>query len=777
MLKRIAGGVVSAVMLAASLGTAGFADNVQNSAVAAAETPNYAEALQKSLFFYECQQAGPLPEWNRVEWRADSTMIDEIPGGWYDAGDHVKFNLPMSYSASMLAWGMYQYPEGLKASGEYQNYVNNLVFVLDYLAACDKGTEAVFQVGNGTIDHTWWGPVELYEYGITDQGSSYEESRAILSASEGCSAVFAEMAAALAAGGCALDGEIDSAKRSDYLSHAENLFALADASRSNDVYNDSNASGFYRSSHFYDDLFYAANWLYMATDDKSYLDKAKSYVPNLDTELGSSDLKYTWGLCWDDVMQGGMLLYAINTGDDFFVNHVEKHVNYWTNNVEKLDGGMRWLTTWGSLRHATAAGFVAAVACDTVLKDSKTQAQVDFYEDQIDYALGVNPDNRSFVVGYGENPPLNAHHRTAHGSWKNDLAIPDNNRHVLYGALVGGPNQDGSYEDDRQNFINNEVATDYNAGFTALLCKMLDVYGGESDPNFPEKEPHDGPEFYVEAEMGASASGVDLKLRMTNHSAWPARIQDNVSYRYYMDLSELIAAGYSASDVVIRVDRDQAVMYSGEGVKPAEIKGPIQYDGNVYYIEVNYPDGRAAMPISEGRNQCELMLALVFPDYGSGWDASNDFSNAELMDAEDPVITKNIPVYVDGKLYYGTEPDGTTANGDSDTAPSPTPKPTEPPTTEPPTTTTPDEPLAPKPTDPPTTGGADEPSRMYGDVNCDGEVNILDVIKLNMNLLGGGKLEDEGIANADVDLDGKPTAADSLTILKYIISLVEKLPL
>ncbi len=781
MLKKITGGIVSAVMLAASLGTAGFADAVQNRTVNAAETPNYAEALQKSLFFYECQQAGPLPEWNRVEWRADSTMIDEIPGGWYDAGDHVKFNLPMAYSASMLAWGLYQYPDGLEKSGEMDNYVNNLEFVLDYLAACDRGTSAVFQVGNGTADHTWWGPVELYEYGMTDQGNSYEAAREILEASDGCSAVFGEMAAALAAGSAALKGKVEQSKLDGYLEHAESLFKLADASKSNDVYNDSNASGFYRSSHFYDDLFYAANWLYIASGDQAYLDKAESYVPNLDTELGSSDLKYTWGMCWDDVMQGGMLLYAINTGEDFFVNHTQKHVNYWTNSVEKLDGGMRWLTTWGSLRHATAAGFIAAVACDTVLKDTKTQAQVDFYEDQIDYALGVNPDNRSFVVGYGENFPLNPHHRTAHGSWKNDLAIPDNNRHILYGALVGGPNQDGSYEDDRQNYINNEVATDYNAGFTALLCKMLDEYGGTSDPSFPAKEAHDGPEFYVEAEGKASAGGVDLKLRFTNHSAWPARVQDNISYRYFMDLSELLAAGYKASDVVIRVDRDQAAMYSGEGVKPAEITGPTQYDGNIYYIEVNYPDGRAAMPISEGRNQCELMLALVFPDYGTGWDATNDFSNEEILGSEDPVIAKNIPVYMDGKLYFGTEPDGTSADGNASAAPT---VPTEPPaTTEPKQTTAPSATTKPattttEPNEPPTqpTSSGGTTAVKYGDVNCDGEVDLLDVLTLNRNLLIGEKLTDEGIVNADVDLDKKPTSVDALNILKFTIGIVKELP-
>ena len=37
---------------------------------------NYAEALQKGIWFYECQQSGDLPAWNRVEWRGDSCLGD-----------------------------------------------------------------------------------------------------------------------------------------------------------------------------------------------------------------------------------------------------------------------------------------------------------------------------------------------------------------------------------------------------------------------------------------------------------------------------------------------------------------------------------------------------------------------------------------------------------------------------------------------------------------------------------------------------------------------------
>lgn len=690
---------------------------------------NYAEALQKAIYFYECQQAGPLPDWNRVEWRDDSTLEDYITGGWYDAGDNAKFNLPMAYSAGMLAWGLYQYPDGLEQTGQMETYVNNLNFVLEYLAACDKGDTVVYQVGIGKEDHTWWGACELVEYGMKDNGVSergYLEGR-------DASAVTGQMAAALAAGSVALKDHIPAATCADYLSHAENLFKMADADRSDAGYNASDAQGFYQSSAFYDDLFYAANWLYIATGESSYLEKAASYIPSLGRELGSDTLKYSWCQCWDDVMQGGMLLYAQNTNDATYIQHVKRHLDYWTKEVQQLDGGFRWLTTWGCLRYAAAAGFIAAVACDTVLADTDTSAYVDFYETQINYMLGDNPDHRSYEVGYGENSPINVHHRTAHGSWKNDLAVPETNRHILYGALVGGPTSAGEYEDARDNYINNEVACDYNAGFTALLCKMTAEYGGTTDAAFPEPEQRDS-ELYVETKLTASSGGVTLSFKYTNHTAWPARCVDNVSYRYYMDLSELLDAGYQANDVVMRVDRDQALMYSD--YQPAQISPVTHYKDNIYYIEVTYPDGRVALPISEGQQQCELMLALVYPDYQSGWNAENDYSNADLLEQiGEYTVTDRIPLYINGTLYSGIEPDGTT------------PTPTEPSTTSP----VPDKTL-------------------LGDANTDNDVTLSDLVLLNRYLLRQGTMSEQGGKNADMNADHQLNVLDSIYLRRYLLA-------
>ena len=67
--------------------------------VEAAGNYNYGDALAKSLLFYQLQESGKLSEetLSRTNWRADSGLNDgadnglDLTGGWYDAGDNVKF--------------------------------------------------------------------------------------------------------------------------------------------------------------------------------------------------------------------------------------------------------------------------------------------------------------------------------------------------------------------------------------------------------------------------------------------------------------------------------------------------------------------------------------------------------------------------------------------------------------------------------------------------------------------------------------------------------------
>ncbi|MBR1898275.1 MAG: dockerin type I repeat-containing protein, partial [Oscillospiraceae bacterium] len=73
-------------------------------------------------------------------------------------------------------------------------------------------------------------------------------------------------------------------------------------------------------------------------------------------------------------------------------------------------------------------------------------------------------------------------------------------------------------------------------------------------------------------------------------------------------------------------------------------------------------------------------------------------------------------------------------------------------------------------------GTAEEPKREIGDVTGDGEIGLVDVIKINRNLLGLDSLTQQQITAADAYHDGTVNSTDSLTILRYCVSLVEELP-
>ena len=50
----------------------------------------------------------------------------------------------------------------------------------------------------------------------------------------------------------------------------------------------------------------------------------------------------------------------------------------------------------------------------------------------------------------------------------------------MYGALVGGPNNQDVYTDKRSDYVSNEVACDYNAGFTSLIAGLYQMHHVET---------------------------------------------------------------------------------------------------------------------------------------------------------------------------------------------------------------------------------------------------------------------------------------------------------
>ena len=65
----------------------------------------------------------------------------------------------------------------------------------------------------------------------------------------------------------------------------------------------------------------------------------------------------------------------------------------------------------------------------------------------------------------------------------------------------------------------------------------------------------------------------------------------------------------------------------------------------------------------------------------------------------------------------------------------------------------------------------------YGDVNCDGRVDISDAVLLNKAVAGAVKLSTaQQILNSDCDANGETGSNDALVLLKFLVSLVKQLP-
>jgi endoglucanase len=707
---------IIAIMLTVST-LATFAPQAQT---LAASSYNYGEALQKAIMFYEFQRSGVLPDDQRDNWRGDSGLKDgsdvglDLTGGWYDAGDHVKFNLPMSYTSTMLAWSLYEDKDAYQKSGQTKYIMDNIKWANDYFMKCHPSPNVYYyQVGDGGIDHGWWGPAEVMQMARP----SYK-----VDSSNPGTAVSAETAASLAAAAVVFK-DSDPTYAEKCLKHAKELFTFADATRSDTGYQKA-AAGFYTSGAFWDELSWAAVWIYLATNDSTYLDKAESFVTNWGKEQQTNDISYKWGQCWDDVHYGAELLLARITDKPIYKESIEKHLDYWTTGINGqrityTAKGLAWLTQWGSLRHSTTTAFIAGVYADWQgCTPSKVSIYKDFLKSQIDYALGST--GRSFVVGFGENSPQHPHHRTAHSSWTDQQTSPSYHRHTIYGALAGGPDSSDGYTDKIDNFVNNEIACDYNAGFVGALVKMYKQYGGDPIANFKAIENKTNDEVIIKAGVNSSGSNyTEIKAVVYNQTGWPARVTDKLSFKYFMDLSEIVAAKIDPLSLVTNVNY-------AEGKITASKILPWDASKNIYYVNIDlageniYPGGQSAC-------RREVQFRISAPQGTSFWNSSNDFSFQDIPLGSTVDIVKNIPVYDNGIKIFGNE--------------------------------------APK---------GIEQDVLYGDVNNDKSIDALDLVALKMYLLNTSFIIDNKAA--DTFQDGNVDALDAATLKKYLLGTISKLP-
>ncbi|MCH2132480.1 MAG: glycoside hydrolase family 9 protein [Phycisphaerales bacterium] len=617
---------------------------------------NYGEALQKALTFYAAQRSGDLPDDYVLDWRGDcfDYEFEQINGEYphdpaiinryMDAGDTPTFVLPISSAMTTMAWSALDFPGGYENAGLKDDLERVLRWHADWcVAAHPQPNVFCGQIGQGDASHAFWGPPEVHT-----QADGYRPRIWWLSPDYPGSEPAAESAAFLAASSM-LFSDTEPGYASVLLQHARELYAFADTHRGTYTSSIPEVVSFYNSwSGYHDELCWAAAWLYRATGEQDYLDRAEAHYAQVSPDPN-------WSQSWDGKVNGASVLLAALTGKQVYRDYVEQHLGYFLpgGGIAYTPGGLAWLDQWGSLRYAANTAFIA-FAYVQLVGDHPDGRYATFGEQQINYILGSNPRNSSYVCGFGQNPPTRPHHRGAHGSWDNQINDPGPNRHVLWGALVGGPASadDFDYVDVRSDYIANEVACDYNAGFTAALGRMSMMYGGDALPDavFPPAEDSYGQEMFVEASVIEDGdTSTRLRCMLNNRSAWPARMSEALSYRIYLDLTEVLEAGYGPGDVII-----DSGFVDGGVVGPLQVANP---SSNLYYVEIAYPGELIGPgPGTLHRRECQISLGLPGSAPASAWDSSNDPSIAGLPFGLSAIVkTEMIPVYDAGEWIYGEE--------------------------------------------------------------------------------------------------------------------------
>lgn len=868
MKRLVSAGLCTSVMIS-SLGMTSASAAVESAAASAASEAeiNFAKALQLSLYFYDANKCGSGITGGNLEWRGDCHTEDsavplkpmgedfkgtnlsqdfidahkdildpdgngtiDVEGGMHDAGDHVKFCLPGSYAASTVGWGYYEFRDAYADSGQQQHVEDILHWFNDYYLKCtyfDENGDILafcYQVGEGNIDHNYWIAPELQNENLLDFARPAYFATEETPASDMCAGVAASLAVNYLN---FKDTEPEYAEES--LNAAIKLYDFAVRTHTEEgdcvVTSLGYDGGFYTSSYDYDELAWAAVWLYECTGNYDYIDDIIRVDETITGDMGAHPytgyfkriMKDTgncwqniWVHCWDTVWGGvfAKLAPITNTARDWYIFRwnlefwsgmnpaeaeqaefdvpVTSHKDFGMDDqvwnipmtaeeitdlptedgafLKKTPSGFAMLNDYGSARYDTAAQLCALVYA----KETGDMTFADWSEGQMEYIMGNNDvtyleriaaneeaisngedppysedethGSRCFIVGYDleSNNASHPHHRAAHGSKTQNMDEPADQTHILWGALVGGPDANDAHRDITKDYIYNEVAVDYNAGFTGACAGLYEYYGRDKGDkpieNFPPPEENikgEVNEYYIEARVvQENTARSQVEVTVYNDTSLPPRYVDDIKCRYFFNISELIKAGQTIDDVIVEIYYDQENANTN-GESYATISDPVKWDDNgTYYVEISW-------------DNCEFYGTRVFhfgliadmdENYQTNWDSSDDYSRQGLEISEDELtLTELIPVYVDDKLVWGIEPEG----------------------------------------------GISPATPLYGDADCSGEVEIADAVMVMCYVTDkeNTSIEPQGIDNADVYQRGDGlNVQDALSIQKYLAQIITSLP-
>lgn len=417
-----------------------------------------------------------------------------VSGGWYDAGDHGKYVV----NGGISVWTMLNQYERTKYLGTSSadfangkmNIPENANGVADILDEARWEMEFLLkmqvptgQTRAGMVHHKMhdaaWTGIPLRP----DQDSQQRVLRPVSTA--------ATLNLAATAAQCArIWASIDSTFSNKCLTAAQAAWTAAQANPNMIASNsDGTGGGAYGDNTITDEFYWAAAELYITTGSSTYLNYLTSSSLYKVTPASPSSMN------WGSVQALGNISLAVVPNSlaaseiSSIRNNIVTVANGYLNTINAqgyrlpFAGGTGGAYYWGDNSDVANNGIIMALAYDF----TGSAQYLNGANEAMNYLLGRNAMNKSYVSGYGENPLLNPHHRFWAKQANSSFPAPPP------GSLSGGPNSglddpyaaanlggckpQKCYVDHIESYATNEITINWNAPL-AWLAAYLDEKGG-----------------------------------------------------------------------------------------------------------------------------------------------------------------------------------------------------------------------------------------------------------------------------------------------------------
>jgi len=417
-----------------------------------------------------------------------------VSGGWYDAGDQGKYVV----NGGIAVWTiMDEYERALYLGTSVSDFANGKMNipengngVPDILDEARWEMEFILkmQVPAGQ-PHAGMAHHKIHDVawtGIPQRPELDSQPRALRPVSTAATLNLAATAAQCAR----IWASIDATFSNKCLTAAQTAWTAAQANPAMYITSaDGTGGGAYSDSNVTDDFYWAAAELYITTGSSTYLNymTGSSYYK----VISSSPSSMNWG---STSALGNISLAVVpsnlSAAEKTSVrNNIVTAANAYVNTSNSqgyrvpFAGDATGKYYWGDNSDVANNGMIMALAYDF----TGGSQYLNGANEAMNYLLGRNAMNKSYVSGYGENPLTNPHHRF--WAYQADSSFP----HPPAGVMAGGPDSglddpyaaanlvgcapQKCYADNYQSYSTNEEAINWNAPL-AWLSAYMDEKGG-----------------------------------------------------------------------------------------------------------------------------------------------------------------------------------------------------------------------------------------------------------------------------------------------------------